>query len=303
MGTTIDGMESTDDWRVTEKVQAFLGGQLFKRRISLMIGAGVSLGFGLPGWTDLISSAYSMAQVTKDPRHTDLTAPEVLYRGHFNGDRLAFAEHIRNVLYDKSVDLEKILRGNELLASIGALVMASSRGGAAKVITLNYDDILETYLRFRGYVVRSINQLPEWDDPVDVAVYHQHGLLPLDRSRRVDRGIVLTQADYDEVVGKSHDVWHQAALGILRSSTCIFIGLSGSDTNLTQLLTEVQGTHRASGHQPFWGLRLSGPNDPMKEIWEGRGVCNHELSSYSELPAWLMGICRFAALRHEQTFA
>lgn len=279
-----------------EFLKKFLAAQLSKNRLTLVLGAGVSFGFGLPTWDDLLNRAFEPTGLKRPAGLKNEEAAEYLLNEHFKKDRIKFANNIRSALYeDLDISLNS-LRRNDFLASVGAITMVSRRGSISKVVTFNFDDLLETYLTYHGFYVESVSVLPIWNSNKDLRLYHPHGFLP-NNLEPIKRGIVFTQSDYDSVVGDSSDKWRSLLLSIFRSSTCIFIGLSGADTNLSSILTEVSKTHVSMGTQCYWGIRFSNDcNDPRRSMWQERGIYQQALSTYDLIPTWLFEICQKAAL-------
>ncbi|MHC4099055.1 MAG: SIR2 family protein [Planctomycetota bacterium] len=115
------------------------------------------------------------------------------------------------------------------------------------------------------------------------------------------QGIILAQNQYDKIVGNSKQAWRGIILDIFRSHTCLFIGLSGNDDNLTSILMETKNSH-ASKRQGdvFWGVRFSdNKNDPKQTTWNTRGVFQDAIASYQELPGWLLKVCQIAATKND----
>jgi hypothetical protein len=101
--------------------------------------------------------------------------------------------------------------------------------------------------------------------------------------------------DYDKIVGDAKNLWRQRLTDIMRSTTPLFIGLSGADSNLTNMLTEVQQIHPSKGTDHYWGIRLTANDDKNSSIWDVRGVRSFECSDFSQIPPLLMDVCRQAA--------
>ena len=285
------------------RLQAYLGNQLYRGRLAVILGAGVSLQFGLPGWSELVRRVAVKAGGSVPPglEHALEDAAEVILTKNYGGDRRRFASAVRDALYDGCDISFAALRRNDLLAALAALVMTSSRGSTSGVITFNFDDILETYLTYHGFDVEAVASMPAWATRTDVRVYHPHGLLPSDRSGDVTP-LVFTRQDFDAVVGKNELIWRQVLLSVMRSSTCLFLGLSGADSNLTSMLDELNGRDDVKPTHParlrgdlFWGIRFSHSSDPRLVNWENRGVFNVLLPSYDDLPLWLFSVAQRAA--------
>lgn len=295
-GSSISGMSTPEDWEDRDRLLNYLAQQLLSQRISLFMGAGVSAALSLPNWTALIDGMHCAAGVARPIGLGDTQAAEALYVSQFGGDRIAFAKNVQRALYSKGSLTAAALDSNPLLSALGALVMSSVRGHAANVVTFNYDDLLETYLANRGFAVESVDILPKWSSLSDVTVLHPHGLLPSDMSDP-QRGVVLTQLDFDEIVGDTRDLWRQKVTSIMRSTTPIFVGLSGNDANLTSMMAEVNKLHSKGNSILYWGVRLGLTDDLMSPTWAARGVFHHPLNNHADAAPFIMEVCRRAAAR------
>jgi len=288
-------MSSPDDWKSFDKLKKLLAYRLVYQRISLFLGAGASAGFGLPDWKVLVDNLYSNSGATR-PASPDNTrdAEDLLMGTKYAGDRIKFASAVRTALYQKTDLHPSNMETNRLLSAIAALVMSSVRGHVANVVTFNFDDILETYLKWRGFAVESVDCLPAWNGAADVRVLHPHGLLPIDTTSAIRRGVVFTQLDFDKIVGDAKNQWFQRITDIMRSTTCIFIGISGDDANLTNMLAQVNDSHASSGTEPYWGVRFGRPGDANETRWTNRGV--HPIAlDYAKTPEVLLEICQLAS--------
>ena len=273
-----------------------LAEQLKLGRLAIVLGAGASFGFGLPSWDVLIDRCLNISGMTRLPGRSAEDLGEDILTEACKGDDIIFARLVRQALY-ANVDLSiRALRSNELLAAIAALTMVSRRGSVGRVISFNFDDMLERYLRQSGFKMRSVNKLPCWSSNHDVTVYHPHGLLesegPVDV---VNEPIVFALIHYNRL-RSDKPLWYSLLLDIFSSSTCLFIGLSGSDWNLAEALTAANAVHVGRHQHAFWGIRFSDDtNDPNLGKWETRGVIQTTLSNYDELPTFLFDVCQSAA--------
>lgn len=178
--------------------------------------------------------------------------------------------------------------------------MASSRGSVSEVITFNWDNLLELFLSYHGFVTDSVYEETHWANSVDVTVLHPHGYIPINSKEKCSADIVFDQLSYSNVIGDTSRPWRQRLLTILRTHTCLFIGLSGDDPNLDSLLCSCKPQHASRGENTlFWGVRLSTSTDEIEaNIWENRGIFCKIVSNYEqELPEIIFNICQRAALK------
>lgn len=291
-------MSDKDDFQDSIALTHYLAQQLLRGRLALILGSGISMPFGLPNWDDLIDRLYQSHGLTAQSGMSIERKAEVFRVTKYQNDYPGFLSAVHKSLYrDVNIDFAK-LRLNATISAIGSLVMASRRGSASTVITFNYDNLLELYLRYHGYVTCSAFHANQWDTFTDVTVYHPHGFLPYSNEEERSPSIVLDQKSYSELVGKEDDPWRQLVLSKLRTRTCLFIGLSGNDDNLDSFMFNIKKTHAAvSDATAFWGITFATDDNPAQDVlWQERGVYRKQILDYKvALPNFLFGICQEAA--------
>jgi hypothetical protein len=289
------GISSRMNPATWEDPRDILAEQLASGRLTLVLGAGVSVGFGLPQWSELTDRAVKLSECTVDT--TALTPEEIAEEiFHKCGTEQEFGRVIRAALYETYDSSLSKLTSNRLLTAIGALTMASTRGQVAQVISYNFDDLLERFLEYHGFMLESIGAAYNWASKVDIHLYHPHGILPSDLKTPVTYPPVLARIQYDRIVGKSTNAWRNLLIQIMSSGTCLFLGLSGKDTNLSSTIYDVSKIHPGmSDGDAYWGVRISDKDsDPLKNMWMGRKVCQYTIPHYDLLPEVLLEICQRA---------
>lgn len=298
----IGEFQTEEAFQNPDTLKRLLAQQLCSGRLVLVLGAGVSMGFGLPNWDTLTSRIAKHTGIEVAPGLSNEDIAEVVLRTYFKEDEIAFAECVRSVLYENYDTSLQALRKKDLLTSLGALTMASMRGSVTQVVSFNFDDLLEVYLMYLGFDIETIPQVPCWSSRADVRVFHPHGFLPSDKRTLIRSPIVFAKTHYDKVVDKSDWVWRGPLLEIFSSSTCLFVGLSGNDDNLSSILTQVKNEHVSKGRgDKYWGIRFARMDDPQAVMWEGRGVFPQPVNEYDDIPAWLFEVCQIAASFHRQS--
>jgi len=292
-------MTMHDEFADRQELVEYLAYQLVLGRLAIILGAGVSKPCGLPEWDSLIQRLFSMHRATP-PDESPQRQAEYFRLTYFAGDPQGFVDAIHQVLYANVVTDFATLRENGTLAAIASLVMASHRGNASEVITFNFDNLLEMFLGYHGFVTTSVFREAHWKQSADVTIYHPHGLIPFDPTQDRSKGddIVFDQSSYSAIVGKADNPWRQTALTILRRRTCLFIGLSGRDDNLDSMLNECRDQHACrDNNTAYWGVTFSTASDDVaRKIWQARGVYYSKIADYEQdLPTFLFAICQHAA--------
>jgi hypothetical protein len=287
-------MNPPDAWRDQANLTEYLARQLVDGRLGLFLGAGISKSYGLPTWADLLDRLRALHDQPPLEKGDDLIEKATALKArYYRAREAAYIDDVERVLYDGvSLDLEK-LRKIDLLSSIGSLVMASRRGSASQVITLNFDDLLEIYLEFHGFMTDSVISERFWASKADVTIYHPHGLIPLAKRAR-SKSIVLGTADFLEIMQQGP--WRHTLLGLMRSRTFLYMGLSGRDIHLQSLLLDLKKSHASVDDRiAFHGVRFAVKGDEdMKDILDEVGVYTCELETHDHLPHFLFGICQKA---------
>ena len=290
-------MRDIDNWHNDETLIWHLGDQLNSSRLALFIGSGISEPILNLTWKKLVEKLLR----TVGGRLSGDSLEEEIARfrfGHFGGNDSGYLDAVQEALYSECDSSFERLQNNPTLGALGALVMASLRGSVGGVVTLNFDDILELYLGYHGFVTKSIYDAIHWNNHGDVIVYHPHGFLPSNMSAHRSHDIVLDKNSYARRLGSEGSKWREIILSLLRTHTCLFVGLAGADLTLSTWLAEVKVDHPSivAGHS-FWGVSFSTDNDPgFHGTWRDMGVYCKFLENYEDhLPDFLYSICQKAA--------
>jgi hypothetical protein len=177
------------------------------------------------------------------------------------------------------------------------MLLAAGPGSRTEVVTFNWDDLLEKYLSLHGRIALPIYEELHWAQNADVTVFHPHGYLPYKNDLVRSKKLIFDQLSYDEIMG-SETIWKQVLLGLFRTRTCMLIGLSCDDPNLSALLVRVKGEHASLANNTiFWGVVFTA-GEKTRQRWTDRGIYPVILRDYDELPQRLFDVTRAAvALR------
>jgi hypothetical protein len=270
-----------------------LATQLNEGRLALVLGAGVSHGFNLPNWDVLVDRCLAQCGLVRTPGRTNEALSDDIFVHCCKNDHLALARLVHCALYETADLRVQTLRSNPLLAALGALATMSRKGAGARIVSFNYDDLLELFLRQNGIITRSVEAAPFWSSNDDISVLHPHGLLRSGETpEQVTSRVVFSRLSFDEDDWREN--WEALFLDYLGASICLFVGLSGDDAHLCASLLRVHHRHAMRGAFVFWGTRF-GTQESERELWENNfGVSQWTLADYADLPAFLFELCELA---------
>lgn len=217
-----------------------------ENKLVLVLGAGVSMGFGLPSWDTLLQKLM-INTIEKEQRvstvlsklFSNIFSPSPLIAGrylqrNYEDRKRSFEEAVRKALYE---NLE-INKPSALMDEIVKFCVAPGESpNIDSIISYNFDDILEQRLSRVGVPVPfkpifGIGMNPNGDLPI----YHVHGYLPhkgkLSDNNQITFGESIYHKQYNDIYSWNNIV----QINKFRDSNCIFIGSSLTDPNIRRLL-------------------------------------------------------------------
>lgn len=281
----------------------FLAANLQQGTLALFLGAGASSGMGLPEWFDFVNKIrekVGLAPIPDSPtpnaEDLQIAADEIKEKCKTDKEYLQF---LKECLYKDMVGLSWEALQNKLLTAVGALLIGSKRGNVRRVVTLNFDSMIEWFLSMYGFVTRVIYHLPELEGSEDVRVYHPHGFLPHDSLNLQDSDFVILGLDsVNKRLGTTGDPWFEMTRHILRTKVCLFVGLSErsfSDRSLAPLLTATGDELRKKRPTGIWLLKNNISDTKQKQFLRNN-VVPLVLEKPDEIADFLLDICRKAAV-------
>jgi hypothetical protein len=124
--------------------------------------------------------------------------------------------------------------GTSLDAVVDLIHAAQAAGKPVPaVITLNYDDLLETKLREKGVPCTSV--FKPYSKEEGVPIYHVHGFLPRDGDIP-EQDLVFTESQYHDISSSGFKWSVQTIMHHLYSHHVLFVGISMKDPNLRRFL-------------------------------------------------------------------
>ncbi|MDL1969485.1 MAG: SIR2 family protein [Candidatus Desulfofervidaceae bacterium] len=224
-------------------------------QLVLVLGAGVSVEYGLPNWDALLQNLLltSFKTETQQPPEkslilaklfTKLFSPNPLiaarylrnyYKQNKNTSVKKFEQAIRDTLYKHLNEKKK----SNILSEIIQLCVAPGKSpNLDSIITFNYDDILESHLSQLNIEIpfKTISKVGQRPKPGELPIYHVHGFLPRDGDISEDIQITLSEDIYHQQYNNIYSWNNIIQLNKYRDNVCLFIGISLSDPNLRRLL-------------------------------------------------------------------
>lgn len=197
-------------------------------RLSLFMGAGISMGCGLPSWEELVRRVLSETW-KRDPTFVEvLLAERSILSTRYAKQKagVKFNRLVHKCLYEGDV-------------TISPCVHAIAQSGIRHICNFNFDDLVEDALLATGIEPVVASPGENFEAKHDrVTVFHPHGMLPrFDRDSELDNArIVFSEDDYHNLYSDPYSWANVAQLTLLTGFSVLFIGLSMQDPNLRRLI-------------------------------------------------------------------
>lgn len=218
-----------------------------KDKLVLVIGAGVSIEFGVPTWNNLLQ-LLMVHTIEKDSNSPDVLSqffneiftPNPLISGrylqrYFEENNSSFEKMVREVLYS-DINKEK---ESDLFNEIIKLCVAPGKSpNLDSIITYNFDDILESKLNSTGLEIpyKIIHGIGMEIKNGELPIYHVHGFLPETGKLTDSNKITFGENNYHEQYTNIYSWNNIVQINKFRDNTCLFIGSSLTDPNIRRLL-------------------------------------------------------------------
>ena len=221
-----------------------------ERKLSLALGAGVSIDFGALKWTSLIEAFYD--EIKKENKIDNIEAVQnkiggtAIINGQFTEDNLKdFMGSLYNGIYASYTHpINRYI--DSTISHLIPLIKKLHNSRRFNIITYNYDDYLEQFLD--SYFI-PYNILYNEEGIVDekLNVYHPHGFLPYTATKNTfaefQKYIVFSEGEYHNLYNDPYEWASILQYFLYRESIYLFVGCSLSDPNLRRILssTKIKG--------------------------------------------------------------
>jgi len=214
----------------------------------LFIGAGLSMGAGLPGWRELMET---LANEIHCPKDDLLRIPQ--YYEQYYSSREKLIERLRSLLDRPGA---KPTENHYLLIQLPVRV----------IFTTNYDNLLEKTLDERAipyHPIVSDKAIGSWDEEERLQLIKMHGSLEIPES------IVITKQDYQRYFGKHPNIARQLS-ALLMTRTFLFLGFGLTDPNFNLIYDHIwQDLEQFK--RPAYAVLLNGDPFAIRD-YESRGL-------------------------------
>jgi len=212
-----------------------------------VLGAGISIEFGVPAWTNLLQSLM-VHTIEKEHKvssvlsklFNNIFSPNPLIAGrylqsYFEEHNSSFESMVRDVLYSK-IDKDK---QSDLLDEIVRMCAAPGKSpNLDSIITYNFDDILEYKLDKTGMDIpyKSVYGIGLEIKSEELPIFHVHGFLPEKKKLNELNKITFGENNYHQQYSDIYSWNNIVQINKFRENTCLFIGSSLTDPNIRRLL-------------------------------------------------------------------
>lgn len=230
-------------------------------KLVLVLGAGVSMGYGLPSW-DILLQKLMVNTIEKESEVSTVLSklfskifnPSPLIAGrylqsHFEKNEVRFENEVRQILYQEfNTDFK-----SELMQEILKICIAPGKSpNLNSIITYNFDDILEETLKNSEL---DLPYKPIYGNGIEVEagelpIYHVHGYLPKTGNLTEANQITFGENVYHQQYTNMYSWNNIVQINKFRENNCLFIGTSLTDPNTRRLLdianqqrTKKDGSH------------------------------------------------------------
>lgn len=236
------------------------------KRCAIFVGAGASMGAGLPGWESFLSSMISAAETHRTIDDTKATEYRSLLKDQ--SKYLMIAESLK---HDMAMYFDDFLERKFKPSGISPTDLHKSITKATNfqfVITTNYDTLIERTYRSMGLDDVSVNIFSDTGEiqrslsKREFFILKAHGDIS-----RMGNGIILTENDYRTIIYKERG--YQSLLSAMFTMfSIVFVGASMTDPDVKLLLSYISDIFSVtSGPSHFALLDEKKITQVEKERW------------------------------------
>ena len=218
---------------------------LRRGRLTLVCGAGVSAGAGIPAWRDLLIRLLGamMERISKDHSLDVGSKAAVEFERRHGSSSLILGKYLKNNLgKDFQGEVRDALYASKPTSSriIDGIVRLArpQRDGRPldSIVTFNFDCLIEDNLSSSSIRNRPIFSEAIQHNSHELPIYHVHGYLPRVGRIPAEMELVFSEDAYHSQFIDPFSWSNLIQLNKLTQNTCLFIGISLTDPNMRRLL-------------------------------------------------------------------
>lgn len=211
---------------------------------AFVLGAGVSISPGAKSWDQLLE------YFTDELKKKNIINDDGRLKKKIGGSSIITAQLCKE-LYPKEQDYywaihqglyegRKAINQDFALYHIAEISKQCVSKAHFRIITYNYDNYLESYMKDIGITANSLFDSHSGIND-QLSVYHVHGYLPEVKFKthiraEHQKSIYLTEEDYNSLYNNPYSWQISSQLSFFRENTCLFVGCSLADPNIRRLL-------------------------------------------------------------------
>ncbi|SCG85668.1 SIR2 family protein [Methanobacterium congolense] len=202
---------------------------------------------GLPNWKSLIQMLILDCLKSYDSKYAHKEELKEKFESYSNiiwanfvkkTFKKNFHKKIKEILYQ---GYEHSIKKDSHLNYISELcVSPRGRIGVYSIVTYNFDDALEFYLKNLGIPYKVISEEKNIPTNVEIPIYHVHGYIPKEISDDEfdweKKPLIFAETEYYNLYKDPYSWQNLIQLNLLKEKTALFVGLSMDDPNLRRLL-------------------------------------------------------------------
>jgi len=213
--------------------------------LTLVCGAGVSVGAGIPAWNDLLLGLLEkmMASISNNENLSLKISDANEFQQRYGSSALIIGKYLKsNLGKDFSSELRDALyqenpNTSDIIEAIVELSCPQRDGKPLdSLITFNFDNLIEEALDKSRVKYKAIYAEGMRSKSSELPLFHVHGYLPRNGRIPRDRDIVFSEDAYHSQFIDPFSWSNLIQLNKLSHNTCLFVGLSLTDPNLRRLL-------------------------------------------------------------------
>jgi hypothetical protein len=214
-------------------------------RLTLVCGAGVSIGANIPSWNELLlrllesmmkkisnSNPFSLKNISTREFQRKLGSSSLVMSKYLKSNLgKDFLNELRDALYQDNPTT------CELIESIVELSRPQRDGNPLdSIITFNFDALIEENLGANNIKYKAIDNEGVRNQANELPIYHVHGYLPRKGRISSNKDVVFSEDAYHTQFIEPFSWSNLIQLNKLSQNTCLFVGMSLTDPNLRRLL-------------------------------------------------------------------